>query len=371
MNSLFSRSLWRAVALALALATVAAPAATLPLTEGQIAAMGLRFHTAEKVTRVGGYAYPAMVSIPIAHQAVVSAPVAGLIRQIHVVHGVVRKDQPLIVIESAKLLAAQQAWLRTLADLELARSELERARELHAAGSLSHKKFLRTQNRVDNLQREAEMRRQELRYMGLSAEQLGELEAKRRLASRVTLTAPRDGLLFDLAVVQGDRVDVRAVLAHVGTIDEIVVDVEVPVDDARELRLGQPVVLHNRPVEGRIAYIARRADPLTQRVTVHALFDNPRGVLQPGELVRLQFVSSLEEKQVAWRIPTSGVIDIDGVPTLFLRTPEGLEARPVEVLDRNSHFAVVRLPDRTDPGTSPVLTHGAVFVKGILAGTAE
>ena len=357
--------------LALALASGISQAATIELSPGQIEAMGLGFHAPEPVTQIGGYAYPALTTLPETDQALLSAPVDGLIRQIHVVHGEVRKGQALLEIESAELLAAQQGWLKTLGDLAVARSEYERARELHQAGGLSRKKYLRAENRYTILQRQSQMEAQNLRFMGLTTRQLQALEKERRLVSRITLTAPRDGLLFDLAVVEGARVAAQTPLARIGDIGRIVVDVDLPLSDAKALTLNQKAILQGRPQEGRVAYIARLADPLTQRLTVHVVFDNSDGALRVGELVRLQFISPLTTRQTAWRLPSSSVIEIAGVPNIFIRNGDGLESLPVEVLERDNRFAVVQLPAALDARQTAVVSRGAVYIKAALEGGEE
>lgn len=360
-----------AATLALPIFSGMAQGAAIALDQAQIDAMGLTFQSPETITQVEGYPYPAMAAIPANRQTTIAAPANGLVREVHVVHGDVHAGTPIITLESATLLAAQQDWLTTLADLSLAQSEYKRAKSLREAGSLSQKKFLQAENRYTVLKRQQQMQKRQLLYLGLSPEQLQTLEKTRKLIADITLEAPHDGVLFDLMVTPGDRVEAGATLARVGATDQIVVDVDVPLDEAATLEVGQTAIAQNRPRQGRIAFIDRRANPLTQRVTIHALFDNSDGAFRPGELLRLQFVSPLAKQRTAWRLPVRGVIEVEGVPTIFLRRNDGLEPLAVELLMRDSRFAVVRAPATESAESVQLLTSGAVYVKAMLGGNEE
>ncbi len=334
------------------------------LNDDQIEALGLRFAPLEPVTEVKGYAWPAMVDIPLAHRDLLAAPVGGKIRAIHVVHGEVRAGQPVIELESAELVRLQQGWLDALAQLDQAERRFRRAQRLRKAGSLSEKQFLAEQTALKEAQTAVKTARSTLDMVGLTDAQLEQIRQSGRLQRTLTLTAPKDGLLFDLQVERNQRVEANAPLGRIGEVGEVIVDVDLPLAAARRVRLGQKVVIAHQPLSGRVAYVAHRADPVTQRVKVHVLFDNTQRALLPGAFVRVHFIEQARGVRY-YRVPVSSIVSLDGTPAVFLKEPAHLEVQAVEIRYRDNQWAIVQLRG-VEEDAQEVVSHGAIFLKGMM-----
>lgn len=334
------------------------------LNDDQIEALGLRFAPLEPVTEVKGYAWPAMVDIPLAHRDLLAAPVGGKIRAIHVVHGEVRAGQPVIELESAELVRLQQGWLNALAQLDQAERRFRRAQRLRKAGSLSEKQFLAEQTALKEAQTAVKTARSTLDMVGLTDTQLEQIRQSGQLQRTLTLTAPKDGLLFDLQVERNQRVEANAPLGRIGEVGEVIVDVDLPLAAARRVRLGQKVVIAHQPLSGRVAYVAHRADPVTQRVKVHVLFDNTQRALLPGAFVRVHFIEQARGVRY-YRVPVSSIVSLDGTPAVFLKEPAHLEVQAVEIRYRDNQWAIVQLRG-VEEDAQEVVSHGAIFLKGMM-----
>ncbi|WP_294946539.1 efflux RND transporter periplasmic adaptor subunit [Sulfurivirga sp.] len=340
-------------------------AAGLELNAEQVKALGLQFAPFEPVARVEGYAWPAQVDIPLAHRDLVAAPVSGRIARIHVVHGPVKQGQPLFELDSAELVQMQQAYLDARARLTQAEKNFARAQRLYKAGSLSQKQYLAARTALETARNDKLARYEALLNAGLTLGQIKALAGGGKPVRTLTLHAPKDGLLFDLQVERNQRVDANAPLAHVGEIEPVVADVALPVSEVKNIHLGQTVTVDGLPIHGQVAYIARQADPETQRVSVHVRFDNAKGRLLPGQFIRVHFVEGTPAP--AWRVPNRAVVDLEGTPAVFVREGKHIEARPVELIDRDGRWAIVALGEQPD-ADARVVSFGAIFLKGMMEG---
>ena len=349
-----------------------AQAVELPLDARQIEAMGLAFAVPERIREVPGPAWSGRVKLPPVHRAEVVAPVAGRVRTVQHLHGPVRTGEVLLILESDELRQLQQDWLATLAELKPAQEEYRRARRLYKAGSLSRKKFLQAEQRYTVLGDRAGAQRGRLVFAGMTEAELTDLEKRRDLNGMVRLRAPRDGFLAPMDTVPGRRVQRGERLSVVSDTAWIAVHIPVPAAVARRLEPGQGVVLDQQGRRGEIAWIGRSVDPRTLRVSVHARFDNADGSLLAGELVRVRFLAGQAKGRGAWRLPAAGLVEVDGAPTVFRRTPQGAEPIPVEVLARDAERVVVRPTGNLDDADGvQLLTRGAVYLKPMLEGGEE
>jgi multidrug resistance efflux pump len=140
-------------------------------------------------------------------------------------------------------------------------------------------------------QRERQERRGEFARAQLKLREAeAALEQATGRASDSTVRAPQGGLVAELAVRPGDRLQAGTPLVKIATVNPMVVDVEVPGSAVPALKRGDPVSVHLlRPEQhfaGRIAAIA----PLPGRAGTHSMqveFDNVSGALLAGRPARV------------------------------------------------------------------------------------
>ncbi len=341
------------------------------LNDEQIKALGLRFVPLQPAARIGSYAWPGMVDIPLAHRDILSTPVAGRIKKVLVVHGEVKKGQPLVILDSSEAVALQKDYLDTLAQLHEAEKTYARIQRLRKAGSASEKQFLAAKTRRQILHNRLQVVTEKLLFIGLEQSQLKKLTETGQPFTTLTLKAPKDGLLFDLQTERNQLVSAGQTLAHIGEIGEVVVDVDLPIDALKNLKTGSAAQIVGEPIQGTIAFIGQQADPTTQRVTVHVRFDNTRRLLLPGAFVRVQFIEELPAQGKSYRLPSRALVAGESGETLvFLRQETALVPEPVEVLYRDDREAVVAFGKPVDKDAHAV-AFGAIFLKSMLGEEGE
>jgi RND family efflux transporter MFP subunit len=212
----------------------------------------------------------------------------------------------------------QQAGLAALestravrdAELAYAAQELARTRTLYEAGAVSQREL----SQAETAQRTAEAALKAL------DEQLR--QQKTELAY-YRVTAPTEGIVGDIPVRQGDRVTNSTILTTVDENDVLEIYVNVPVQQAPELRLGVPVriVDDRRQVlaTNKITFVSPTVEP-TQTVLAKALLVDGRGDFRADQLVRAQIVWRSEP---GLRVPLTAVTRINGQFFAYVVEKEG------------------------------------------------
>ena len=162
----------------------------------------------------------------------------------------VRKGQPLAVVYSPDLLAAEE---------ELAGAQGDRL---------------------------AEALKRRLAYWDLSAADIQAMEKGGKPDGRVTLHAPAAGVVLEKNVVEGTRLEPGAGLYRIGNLGRVWVQAAVSERDAVLLAVGQParvtVPAMPAPSAARVSFVAPTVDEKTRTVAARIELTNPRLVLKPG-----------------------------------------------------------------------------------------
>jgi RND family efflux transporter MFP subunit len=256
--------------------------------------------------------------------------VEGFVRRIFVKAGDrVRAGQPLVQIDPDKQQASVAAFESTRAareaDVAFARQQLDRMQKLHEAGAVSR----------------AELEQAETAYKTAQA-QLKAIDSQIR-ESQVQLqyyrvTAPSAGIVGDIPVRQGDRVEQSTLITTIDAGQGLEVYISVPLERATDLRTGLPVELLDSDgkvvATNPITFVAPRADDTTQSVLVRAMLRNVPPSTRVMQYARARIVWSTEP---ALTVPIVAVNRISGQYFVFVaeQGKEGAVARqrPVRLGD--------------------------------------
>ncbi|HZP93678.1 MAG TPA: efflux RND transporter periplasmic adaptor subunit [Burkholderiales bacterium] len=137
---------------------------------------------------------------------------------------IVKRGTPLIEIESDP--ASISAYEQALSTVALARSELARTRSLRAQQLATESQVAAASKALSDAQTVLAAQRQ--------------LGADR---ARETLTAAFDGVVFAVAVAQGDRVQPGAPLLQLARLDALRVALGIEPSDSAKLKVGMPIRL--------------------------------------------------------------------------------------------------------------------------------
>lgn len=310
-------------------------------------------------------------------QTPVFTPYAGRAVEVLVNKGqVVRAGQPLAVIESAELVAAENDLAAARADVDkadigaqIARTALERARHLHSQEAISTRELqlaegdqLRADQEVIRARAALSVVEGRLSLFGKSRDEIARLGG--RIDNRVVLRAPIGGTVVDRKVGLGQYVkpDSPDPLFLLADLSRLWVQADVYESDVSRIRVGDPVRISmptfpGRDFSARISYISPTEDTTTHTVRVRCVVQNESGLLKPEMFAKIKIAATQEQLAV---VPASAVItQKDKVLVLVEEGPGRYRKRDVQVGQEKK--GVVTLSSGVRPGER-VVTRGALLI---------
>jgi membrane fusion protein (multidrug efflux system) len=146
--------------------------------------------------------------------------------------------------------------------------------------------------------------------------------------------SPITGIIDHLYVDTGEFIDTGKPIADIVNIDRIKINVRVPELDVRFVRVGQktPVRIDafpERDLNGKIDFVAFKADPATKTFLVRTLIDNPLGDIRPGMIGRVVFVRRLITDALV--APLFALVDKGGERLVFVEEDGLAQSRTVSI----------------------------------------
>ncbi|PYK29973.1 MAG: efflux transporter periplasmic adaptor subunit [Verrucomicrobia bacterium] len=216
----------------------------------------------------------AVGSVSAVQGAVVAAELGGVVAEIHFQNGGEAKKGDVLV----KLATPSED-----ADLELARNDLERTRDLARRRVIS----------------KAELDAAESKF-----------KQKEGLVGKKEVRAPFDGQLGIRQVNIGQSIDARQPIVQLTALDPLYVDFALPQQDLAKLSNDLEVrllsdAIPGREFKGKLTAINSMIDSVTRNVSLQATFENSDHALRPGMFAKVEVV--LPEKHKTLVIPGSAV----------------------------------------------------------------
>jgi RND family efflux transporter MFP subunit len=271
-----------------------------------------------------------VATIKSRNSATIQPQVEGQITKIYVRSGEsVRAGAPLLEIDPLKQRAtvnsSQATERQKQANLEWAKTQLERTKKLYAAGVVSRQDLDQAQTGYDAAQAD---------LASLNA-QVNEQQVQLQYYEVV---APSAGIVGDIPVHVGDRVTTSTMLTTVDRNTDLEAYIQVPLERATGLRLGLPVEMVSDTgavlAKSHITFISPQVDTGMQSVLAKSLIANPRREIRSAQFVRARVVWS---SHPGLMIPVTAVSRISGQYFAFVaeQGPKGTVARqkPVQVGD--------------------------------------
>ena len=310
------------------------------LTPEQAQHIGIRTLKPEMTRREPLVRAPARVSLPPHNEFLVSAPQPGFVSKVDVALGVrVGKGQVLAQIRSPELVGLQHNVLAAVNALNLATAKLNRDRTLLAEGIIASIRFQETKSEHDRLAMTLRESEQMLATAGFSEGEVRELKKIGRLNSELSVRSPIDGVVLERYVVTGQRVDLLAPLFRVGKLDELWLEVDMPMERLGEIRLGDTIDIADTGLSARITHIGQNVNPGTQSALVRAVMVGKTDLVKPGQHVNVQIMHASSDQ--LFRLPAAVTYSQEGKDYVFVRMNAGFEARPVAVASRDDRYVLI------------------------------
>ena len=233
----------------------------------------------------------AVGSVSAVQGAIVSAELGGVVADVKFQNGGVAKQGDVLVELDT---SSENAQLRTAeADLELARANLQRTRDLAARKVVS----------------KSELDAAESAF----GQKKGTVDNMRSMIGKKEVHAPFDGQLGIRQVNVGQMINAGQQVVALTSLDPVYVDFALPQQELSRLAAGFEVRVHTDAAPGRYfedfrvgeVYINSMVDTVTRNVTLQATLANPDHKLRPGMFAKVEVV--LPEKHKTLVIPGSAV----------------------------------------------------------------
>lgn len=223
----------------------------------------------------------------------------------------VGKEQLLVNISTEQLRVRRD---QARADLELAQTDYDRQRSLHA-------KRLVPEAQLD----QSRTRRDQARY----ALQLAEIELKKSF-----VTTPIAGTVKTKGVNRGEYLNKGQFIAEILDISGVKALVDVPEREVRYVRPGRKVdvafeALPGESRTGEVSLVGLEADTKSRTFPVEVTLDNGDGHLRPGMLVRVHV--ALEQFHDQLLVPRHAILERETGRVVFVARDGTAEERPIVV----------------------------------------
>ncbi len=262
-------------------------------------------------------------------QVIVQARAAGYVEALHVRATLdrVRAGQPLADLYVPEWIAAQEEFL-------------------------SVRRFTGT-----DLATLIDAARQRLRQAGMSDEQIRDIETRGAVQPRITLKAPIDGVVGELATREGMTVMAGETLFRINGLSTVWVNAAVPESQAALLRPGAPasarsLALPRTELRGNVQAILPDVDPVTRTIRVRIELANSELVLAPGMFVSVSLEAAAREALV---VPSEAIIRT-GTRTVVILTDGTGNFRPVDVTVGLENDGNAEVTSGLEPGQSVVVS---------------
>lgn len=326
----------------------------------QIQALGIQVASLQSQASSVRASFPAQVVVPPTAEQVVSSPVAGLVAQLLVQQNqAVRSGTPLVRIASPELGQLQLQLLQAAARATLARQTAQREQALFDEGIIPQRRVQEAQAGLAEAEATLAQARVALRLSGMPAATIKRIAASGKPEDSITLVAAKAGIITEIAVKPGQRVEAATALLHVAQPDSLWLDIQVPVAESAGWKPGTRLKVQGRDIAARILSASPTVSASSQTVVLRAAIEGKTGQVRPGEFVAVEL--PIAAIAGSWDLPLSAVAHDGNQAYVFVRTPDGFEARPVTVAASASQR--VRVQGQLKAGEQ-VAVSGVAALKG-------
>jgi len=284
---------------------------------------------------------PGTVAVPPAQLRVVAAPAGGLVEALYVPPDQpVRAGEPIARLRSTDLVEAQRFFLEALANGALTQERLRRDEQMYRERIIAERRLLTTRAEAEAAAAVLAEREQLLSLYGMDDAQLRQLRQDRRISPTLEILAPSSGVVLDWQAQPGQRVAQAAPLFTVARLRPLWVNIQVPVSRASAVAQAVRIAIPAYGVEGSLLRLGRSVDPATQSVVAVAEVLEGSENLRPGQAVTVAVGLRLSAS-AQWRMPATAVVRHRDRQWVFVRTPQGFMAQPVQVLAEGPQYVSV------------------------------
>ncbi|MBI5907029.1 MAG: efflux RND transporter periplasmic adaptor subunit [Burkholderiales bacterium] len=330
------------------------------VASSQVQALGIQTAPLQNQAESVRTSYPAQVVIPPNAEQVISSPVTGLVSQLLVQQNqTVRAGVPLIRIASPELGQLQLQLLQANARATLVRQAAQREQELFSEGLIAQRRVQEAHAALQEADATLKQAKTALRLSGMSMAAIDKVAASGNPQESLVLAATQAGVVTEIKAKPGQRVDSTTPLMHLAQTGTLWLEIQVPVAESTRWIPGTKLKVQGRDMTAHLLSSSAMVASGSQMVVMRALVQGKAGQVRPGEFLTVEL--PVAATAGAWDIPLSAVAHDGDQAYVFVRTPDGFEARPVKV--SASAGQRVRIQGPVKAGEE-VAVSGVVALKG-------
>ncbi|MEN4760401.1 efflux RND transporter periplasmic adaptor subunit [Chryseobacterium sp. C39-AII1] len=215
---------------------------TVQMSDKQLESIGLTTTTIQEKTMQKRVRLNGKVEIAPSHISSVSSIMGGHIKSINVINGShFSKGQVLAVVEDPQFIQLQQDYLVTKAQLESARLNLSRQKDLNITKATSDKTLQTAQADYSTLNATLRGLEEKLRIIGINAKGLN----SSNIRSRINVYAPFSGFVSKILVNNGQYINPSDTLFELINPTGLLLELKVFENDVNDVQIGQEILVYN------------------------------------------------------------------------------------------------------------------------------
>ena len=247
----------------------------------------------------------------------------------------VKKGEKLITLKSNALLEIQREYIDALIQNQNSVKDYERNAKLEKEGIISKKIFLVSQQLRRSSDLRVELSASQLLSNGFTKAMLQKLSQTHKPIEEVTLYSTINATIFEINVNSGEYVQADKNLMLLYGDGARYLELDVPVDVAQNLVLGDTVVFASK--EATIVAISDIADPKNQSVKVRARIEDKNGVF----INKVYSADIFKNVPAAFKVKKSSLVLSENKPYIFKQTPSGFEVLPVTIISEREQCYII------------------------------
>lgn len=281
------------------------------LTAQQMAEQGVQLAKVEVGAVSKSASYPAKLTVNTDRQAHVSPAFSGHVQSVSVELGQhVKKGQALATLLVPDLVDQQSSLQIAQSNLQLAKQDYERERQLWSQGISAKQDYQRAYNAYQQAQIQVQATKARLSAFGASSGSSG----------RYVLTAPISGVISKKDLVVGENVQLADQLFIIDQLDQLWLEFIAPSSEFSTLAPNQQIEFKSlqtgNTFKAQIQTLNSEADAQTGRLQVRAKVLSNATELRPNLMVNVQLQQTGSTQAI--RVLKSAVQKIEGKDTVFV-----------------------------------------------------
>jgi cobalt-zinc-cadmium efflux system membrane fusion protein len=262
--------------------------------------------------------------------AKVTPLVGGVIRSVNKDIGdTVQAGEPLVELHSAEVATAKSKYLSAIVEADIQQQALQRETRLQKQNVTSEKELIEAQASYRMSKISVSNLRQRLQNLGLTVEDIKNVEQQEDTSARLIIYAPFSGTLIQRDSVIGEAVDSGHAFFTLADLSTRWLEISVPSDHVGQIKIGQSVEavfseFPNKKVLGFITWIDTSIDPETRMIRVRALVSEKASALTAGLFGKVYIATG--EKRIAAVVPKESVQRHEGLDYVFVKDSADLFA---------------------------------------------